>query len=310
MTLTALKIPPGVWRNGTQYQGKGRWKQSQLVRFTEGTKQPVGGWQTVQAGGADISFTGVCRKLLGWSFGQAPTLAIGTNSHLYTFVQGALTDRTPASFTPGGVDTEIATGQFGSGAWGAGNYGEGDPAQSAQTEAGSWQLDTFGNQLVGVHNIDGNLVTWDTGGGLAVKPTATSGSVPVSNVGVVVTPERFVVCLGAGGDDRLLQWGDRESLVKWDPIEAGSSAGDYPLAGQGKLMTGARGKNETLIWTDQDLWAMQFIGGALVYSVKQIGTKCGIISRHAKAVVDGRAIWMGQRGFFAYDGFVKSLPSG
>lgn len=310
MTLTALNIPPGVWRNGTQYQGKGRWKQSQLVRFIEGTKQPVGGWETLQtSAGADVSFTGVCRKLLGWSFGQAPTLAIGTHNKLFTFTQGVITDRTPSSFTPGAIDTETSTGQYGSGNYGAGNYGEGDPAQSAVTEAGSWQIDTFGNFLVGVHNIDGQLVFWDTVASLAVEPTATSGSVPVSNVGVVVTPERFVVVLGANGDDRLLQWPDRESLVKWDPTEAGSSAGDYPLAGQGKLMTGERGKNETLIWTDQDLWAMQFIGGALVYSVKTVGTKCGIISRHAKAVVDGRAIWMGQRGFFTYDGFVKPVAS-
>ena len=48
MPYVPLKIPPGVFRNGTQYQAKGRWYAANLVRWTEGAMQAIGGWTQVQ----------------------------------------------------------------------------------------------------------------------------------------------------------------------------------------------------------------------------------------------------------------------
>ena len=57
---------------------------------------------------------------------------------------------------------------------------------------------------------------------------------------------------------------------------------------------GTRAQRETLVWTSDALWTMQFIGGALVYGFERPGIDCGIIGRRAYAMVDGsRAIWMG-----------------
>ena len=44
MALVPLKIPAGIYRNGTEYQAMGRWYDSNLVRWFEGTLRPVGGW--------------------------------------------------------------------------------------------------------------------------------------------------------------------------------------------------------------------------------------------------------------------------
>ena len=41
--LNALRLPPGLWRNGTRYQSKNRWYGANLVRFLNGTILPVGG---------------------------------------------------------------------------------------------------------------------------------------------------------------------------------------------------------------------------------------------------------------------------
>jgi len=43
--LVRLDIPPGIYRQGTEYQSKGRWYEAQLIRFLEGTVRPVGGWE-------------------------------------------------------------------------------------------------------------------------------------------------------------------------------------------------------------------------------------------------------------------------
>ena len=45
MALVKLEIPPGVFRNGTEYQVSGRWYDSNLVRWIDGLMMPVGGWE-------------------------------------------------------------------------------------------------------------------------------------------------------------------------------------------------------------------------------------------------------------------------
>jgi hypothetical protein len=131
---------------------------------------------------------------------------------------------------------------------------------------------------------------------------------PIDNVGLVVTEDRFLFALGADGNPRQVRWPDQESLTDWTATSA-NQAGNLILAGEGIIMTGRRGRKETLVWTDQDLWAFRFIGGTLVYGKEQIGTNCGIISRKAVAGLGGKWIWMGHRGFFIYDGQVRDLPS-
>ena len=51
-----LRYPPGIFRNGTEYQARGRWYDANLVRFLEKTVRPIGGWENLQASGADIDF--------------------------------------------------------------------------------------------------------------------------------------------------------------------------------------------------------------------------------------------------------------
>jgi len=45
MALIPLSIPPGVYRSGTELQSAGRWYDANLVRWTEGSMEPVGGWE-------------------------------------------------------------------------------------------------------------------------------------------------------------------------------------------------------------------------------------------------------------------------
>lgn len=42
--LLKLDIPPGIYRNGTNYQSIGRYWDANLWRFHNGVQRPVGGW--------------------------------------------------------------------------------------------------------------------------------------------------------------------------------------------------------------------------------------------------------------------------
>ena len=45
MPLVPLQLPPGVYRNGTDMQAAGRWRDASLVRWADGTMRPVAGWE-------------------------------------------------------------------------------------------------------------------------------------------------------------------------------------------------------------------------------------------------------------------------
>ena len=55
MPLIPLAIQPGMFKNGTDYLAKGRWGDGDMVRWTEGSARPIGGWQRVVDGESQIA---------------------------------------------------------------------------------------------------------------------------------------------------------------------------------------------------------------------------------------------------------------
>jgi hypothetical protein len=307
--LIPLAILPGVYRNGTEYQAAGRWYDSNLVRFLGGTIQPVGGWRRAKdSAGADLgALTGVPRGAMAYrSAAGNVRVVVGTHTKLYVLIEGVLTDITPASgFTTGDQHTVLGAGagNYGSGLYGSGLYGTGSVALSVD-EADTWSLDNFGDYVVACMTEDGDVLVWD--GNTANDAVAATGA-PTSCRAIVVTPERFLVALGAGGNGRKVQWPSQETTDDWVADED-NTAGDFELATNGRLKCGKRTSKTTLLFTDVDMHTMDYIGGTLVYSFTQAGDNCGIIAPNAVAVVDTQAFWMGAESFFGYDGFVKAIP--
>jgi len=310
-TLVPVALPPGVFRNGTQYQAKGRWNKSHLVRFYSGSIEPIGGWRTAQSDtGSDIpALTGVPRGALSWrGLNGDQYVAIGTTQKLYVIVDGTRYDITPVGFTAGAADTTSSTGAYGAGLYGGGAYGAG-AVTSAMHDADVWTLDSFGDYLLATSPSDSKLYIWlgvPANPAIPVDMSAATGA-PTGLDAVAVTPERFIFALGTA-NQRRVTWPDQAGYATWGPLVT-NSAGSWDLATDGRIMAGQRTKNETLIWTDVDVHAARYVGGVGLYRFDQVGDKCGLISRRAKVVVDTMAFWMGKDNFFMYDGYTHSLPS-
>ena len=103
MALLPLNIPGGVRRNGTKYQSKGFWYDTNLVRFFEDGIKPVGGWAPLTEDGVGpIVLDGVPRGALGWEVGGGRSWqAYGTASvtagktKVYAYSLGTLYDISP-----------------------------------------------------------------------------------------------------------------------------------------------------------------------------------------------------------------------
>jgi hypothetical protein len=301
MALIPLKPPPGAWRNGTRYEAKGRWYDVNLVRWLNGRLRPVGGWQRFVS--APISAP--ARGGIAWRDNtNFRWLALGTADGLYVHDGGALFDITPVGFQPGRVDSLYGLG-WGAGAYGTEAYGTARSSSSIILEAATWSVDLFGEVLLGVCSGDGTLYEWtpDSSGPAATVVT----NAPTLNAAVLVTDERHVVCLGAGGNPRKVQWSDQENRNVWAP-SATNTAGDLEVVSVGRLIKGLRFRNENLLFTDADLHLMRYLGPPFTYGIEQVGDANGLVGPNAVLALDDRVVWMGENSFWMYDGVTRPIP--
>ena len=155
-----LKLPPGVFRNGTEYQAAGRWYDANLVRWYENTLRPMGGWRKRATG----QMTGLCRGFLTWRDNDGDRwISAGTQSKLYAMNEaGTLKDITPTGLTVGIADAVSKTG-YGYSTYGSLAYGTARPDTGTITPATTWSMDTWGEYLVACSNADGKLYEWQLG---------------------------------------------------------------------------------------------------------------------------------------------------
>ena len=299
-----IKLPPGIYRNGTEYQAAGRWYDANLVRWYENTLRPMGGWRKRATG----QMSGLCRGFLTWRDNDGDRwISAGTQSKLYAMNEaGTLKDITPTGLTVGIADAVSKTG-YGYSTYGSLAYGTARPDTGTITPATTWSMDTWGEYLVACSNADGKLYEWQLG---FTTPTLAAAitNAPTGNKALLVTQERILFALGAGGNPRKVQGCDQENNTLWTP--AGDNlAGDYELATPGTLIAGKRVKSVNLLFTDVDVHTAQYVGAPFVYGFEKAGSGCGLISAQAVAAIDTAAIWMSKAGFWIYDGYVKPLPS-
>lgn len=305
MALIPIKIPPGVYRNGTELQASGRWYDSNLVRWHNGTIRPIGGWRVRNSTATD----GFPRTTLAWrSNDGSRRLGVGTNTKLYSMTSaGALVDITPTGFTPGAANGSDNTG-YGNLAFGSYAYGTPRPDISPITEAATWSLDTWGEYLVACSTSDGKLYEWQLDDVTPITTAAQIANSPTGCTGLTVTDERSIFALGANGNPRKVAWCDLEDNTVWTAAST-NQAGSFTLTTSGKIMCARRVRGQVLVLTDIDAHVANYVGQPFTYQFETAGRNCGIISRQAVAVLDNMTIWMGNRGFFVYDGYVKPLAS-
>jgi hypothetical protein len=300
MTLLPIKLPPGMYRNGTELDAAGRWFDGNLVRWVEGMMRPVGGWQRRTS----TAFAGKPRAILTWRDNSATRhIAVGTHSKLYAISQSsAITDITPTGFAAGEPDATVGGG-FGVGLYGTEFYGTPRSDVGSVTPATTWTLDTWGEYLVGCSNFDGKIYEWQVD---PANPAAVIANAPVGNTAILVSNERALFALGAGGDPRLISWSDLEDNTVWTPSST-NLAGSIELQTGGKIVVAKRVRGQILVLTDIDAHVITYVGQPFVYQSEYVGRACGIPGPNAIAVQDNFAVWMSTRGFFAYDGYIKPV---
>ena len=211
---------------------------------------------------------------------------------------------------------------WGIGTWGDGNWGEAAAATDVTLEPGLWSLDNFGQVLVATI-LNGKTFTWNAGAGSALTTrasTTTSGFSTASNptasrLSLISPTTRHLLHFGTETtigdtttqDDMFIRFSDQEDINTYTP-SAINTAGTLRLQDGTKIIGAIKAKEVILVWTDNALYTMTFIGAPFTFRLDQVGTNCGLIGQNAVVEIDGAAFWLSSKGFFLYDGTVKSIP--
>jgi len=192
---------------------------------------------------------------------------------------------------------------FGVGGFGTGGFGVGTTQPSVPgtpITATDWTLDNFGQDLIACP-AGGAVYYWQPGGQLQ-NAQIVGGNGPLVNSGIFVAmPERQIIAFGSSftlaPDPLLIRWSDIDDFTQWNATPT-NQAGSYRIPTGSKIVAAVQGPQQGLIWTDLDLWAMQYIGAPFVYGFNKIGSNCGAISRHCTGQLNGAIFWMSQKQFF------------
>lgn len=216
-----------------------------------------------------------------------------------------------------GPEIEVPLVGWGAGGWNQGTWGNG--IETATDSLRIWSQSNFGEDLIfGPRN--GAVYYWDASNadglnGRAVVLSAISGASntpTVQNFILVSDISQFVFCFGANTigsavqDPLLIRWSDQANAAQWTP-GATNQAGDIKLSKGSQIVTALQSRQEVLVWTDAAMYALQYLGGALVWGSQLLGENISIASQNSAAYSDGVAYWMGRDSFYMYDGRVKNL---
>ena len=225
-------------------------------------------------------------------------------------------------FEPVGPRAQTYGYGWGVASYGSGGWGQAAAASSVSLEPGLWSLDNFGEVLIATV-ANGKTFTWNGG---AASPLTTRSSTTTTNFQTTSNPTASRITLvspttrhlihlatevtigtASTQDDMFIRFSDQEGINTYAPT-AINTAGTQRLQDGTKIVGALKAKETILIWTDNALYTMKFVGSPFTFGFEQVGTNCGLIGKNAAIEIDGIAFWMSPKGFFAFDGTVRSLP--
>ncbi len=263
---------------------------------------------TVPTGGLDLNGDFEIEVIL-----DADSYEITADFPATSTVTGGGTVTAEYDISSGPVDNVLQAG-WGTGPYGGGFYGIGQAGVGVARAVRIWSLDNFGEDLLASPN-ENSLYHWDRSAGPTIRSVLVDEA-PFTIQRMLISPQaRHVIAFGAGtgsadspGDpDKLfIRWASQENFLDWIPALI-NTAGDLRLDIGSQILTAIESRGDIIIFTDESLHALQFIGGEFVFALRHLGQSVSIVGPNAAVDVNGVVRFMGEDDFLIYDGVLKVL---
>tara|TARA_X000001388_G_scaffold24587_1_gene17096 strand:+ start:1190 stop:3076 length:1887 start_codon:yes stop_codon:yes gene_type:complete len=221
-----------------------------------------------------------------------------------------------------GLDDYVSGSGWGASTWGDSTFGSASTL-AFNNQLRIWTHDTFGEDLV-INPRAGGIFYWTEDNGTSARAQSLTelGATlpPTLALQVLVSDvDRHVICLGADPlndagtartgaiDPMFIAWSDQENINDWKPTLT-NTAGSLRLSAGTQIIGALRSRQEILIWTDDALYSMQFIGPPYTFGVNLINSGVGMVAPKAAVNTPAGVYWMDRSGFYNYNGSVSRVP--
>ena len=134
---------------------------------------------------------------------------------------------------------------------------------------------------------------------------AISTGPPASRGMFVAMPQRQIIAWGTTFDGiidpLLIRWCDVNNYNMWIG-QVTNQAGYFRLTTGSEIRGALQVSQQALVWTDVDVWTMNYTGQPYVYNISKLSDECGLRARRARGVLNDAVYWMGSGQFFVYRG--------
>jgi hypothetical protein len=215
---------------------------------------------------------------------------------------------TAAASHSDGAGVEVFTG------WGSASL-----SSSTILAPADWSLDNFG-QILTATILNGRTFTWqpiqNTPNALTTRATIMAGAPTKTNTSIVSDQDRHFIHLGtettigdtATFDPMFIRFSNQENFTQYQPTSV-NTAGTFRIDDGTEIVGAIKAKDYILILTDTAAYTMQFVGAPFTFSIRKVGSNCGLAGPHAVIFVDGVVYWMDDAGGFnAFNGTVQKIP--
>jgi hypothetical protein len=206
---------------------------------------------------------------------------------------------------------------WGTDTWGSDTWGTESATSNVILDPGLWSLDNFG-QILTATILNGETFTWNAGDAAprAQRAVIMANAPTKTRITQVSDRDRHLFHFGTETtigdtttqDPMFIRFSNQEDFNTYQPT-ATNTAGTFRLDKGNEIVGAVSGKDYTLVLTDSSAYVIQYVGPPFTFSVRQVGTNCGLIGQNALSYSNGIVFWMsGEGGFFMYDGTVKAIP--
>jgi hypothetical protein len=218
-----------------------------------------------------------------------------------------------------GLDTSTFGAGWGIGFWGRGTWGSAATTPLVTSTLRVWSHDNFGEDLL-INVRNGGIYYWDKTTGSAARAVSLDSlsgatSTPTIAKQVMVSDrDRHIIAFGCdteanpGVQDPLaIRFSSQESLTDWAST-ATNTAGELRLGSGSEIVTAVETRQQILVYTDESLYAMQFLGPPFTFGVNLVSENITTMGPLCAVAVEDNVFWMGQKEFYVYGGTVQRLP--
>ena len=218
-----------------------------------------------------------------------------------------------------GLDTTATGAGWGVGTWSRGAWGSAATTPIVTNTLRIWSHDNFGEDLL-MNVRNGGIYYWDKTGGLTSRAVsldslAGSNKAPTIAKKVLVSDrDRHVIAFGCDPegdpgvqDPLIIRFSDQESLTDWE-TRPDNTAGELRLGSGSEIITAVETRQQILVFTDDSLYAMQYLGPPFTFGVNHISENVTTMGPLSAVAVEDNVFWMGLNEFYAFGGTVQRIP--